>query len=339
MEDIQSWITQYQNGIYAFAATVFVFYILRAFVIGRLVVLSKRTRNKFDDVIIDVIKSLNIAFALTIAFLIGWHYAGMTFEGVAAIKILIILIITHQLTRASRVIFEHIISNIKGGKKGASAIHTLRKIVKIILWLGGGVMIMATLGYNVSSIVAGLGVGGIAIALALQNILSDLFSSFSIYFDKPFAVGDYIITGDQEGEVEKIGLKTTRIRSLRGEEIIVSNRELTNGIIQNFGTLKRRRVLDNLTLTYETSNKKLNKLPEALQKIIDNVQDASFDRIHFKSFGSSALEFELVYYIESNDYLDFVRIQHEVNMDMKTWFEKQKINFAYPTQTVYHQKA
>jgi len=200
-------------------------------------------------------------------------------------------------------------------------------------------MIMATLGYNVSSIVAGLGVGGIAIALALQNILSDLFSSFSIYFDKPFAVGDYIITGDQEGEVEKIGLKTTRIRSLRGEEIIVSNRELTNGIIQNFGTLKRRRVLDNLTLTYETSNKKLNKLPEALQKIIDNVQDASFDRIHFKSFGSSALEFELVYYIESNDYLDFVRIQHEVNMDMKTWFEKQKINFAYPTQTVYHQKA
>jgi len=214
----------------------------------------------------------------------------------------------------------------------------LNIIIKIILWIIGLLLILSNLGINITSLVAGLGIGGIAIALALQNILSDLFSSFAIYFDKPFKVGDFIIIGKDMGTVEQIGIKTTRLRALQGEQIVISNQELTSARIQNFKKLSERRVAFELGVVYGTPDDKMKKIPELIEKIIKETKDTRFDRSHFKSFGDFALIFETVYYITSGEYLDYMNAQQEIGLKIKEKFSTEEIEFAYPTQTLFLNK-
>ena len=196
-------------------------------------------------------------------------------------------------------------------------------------------MVLSNLGYNVTTLVAGLGIGGLAIAFALQKVLEDIFSSVSIYFDKPFEIGDFIIVGEQMGVVKKIGIKSTRIQALQGEEIVISNRELTSVRIQNFKRMEKRRVAFSFGVLYSTSNAKLKKAIEMVKKIVEKAEHADLDRVHFKAFGSSSLDFEVVYYLKSRDYNVYMDTQQEINFAIKEAFEKEKIEFAYPTQTIH----
>jgi hypothetical protein len=175
-------------------------------------------------------------------------------------------------------------------------------------------------------------------AFALQNILSDLFSSFSIYFDKPFVEGDFIIIGNDMGIVKKIGIKSTRIQTLQGQELVVSNKELTSTRINNYKKMSKRRAIFNFGVEYSTSKKKLEKIPTIVKKIINNIELASLDRAHFKSFGDSSLDFEVVYYVDSSDYAKYMDIQQEINLALVLAFEKEKINFAFPSRTIYMAK-
>ena len=199
-------------------------------------------------------------------------------------------------------------------------------------------LILSNLGYNISSLIAGFGIGGVAIALAVQNILGDLFSSLSIYFDKPFKIGDLIQVGSLTGKVRKIGLKTTRVTSLQGEEIIIPNAVLTGQNIQNFGKLKERRNKFSLGLTYETTTAKLKKIPNIIKKIIEDTTNTRFDRAHFSNFGDFSLNFEVVYYVLSQDYAEFMDSQQNINLKIKEAFEKEGIDMAFPTSTVYVNK-
>ena len=216
--------------------------------------------------------------------------------------------------------------------------NTIRLGIKVLLWLVGLIIILSNLGIDVTGLVASLGIGGIAIALALQNVLSDMFSSFSIYIDKPFKIGDTIMIGADMGTVEKIGLKTTRIKTLQGEELVVSNQELTTARIQNFGKMERRRVLYNLGVVYGTPQAKMEKIPEMIKKIVDDVKNVDFDRCHFKTYGDFSLNFEVVYYVNSSEYNEYMNLNQKINLDIYKAFEKEKIEFAYPTQTVYMEK-
>jgi small-conductance mechanosensitive channel len=198
--------------------------------------------------------------------------------------------------------------------------------------------VISNLGVDITSLIAGIGIGGIAIALALQNILSDLFSSFSIYFDKPFKVGDFIVVGEHMGSVEKIGIKTTRVRSPQGEEIVIANQELTTARVQNFRRLERRRNLVTLGVTYETPLAKLKKVTGIIEDIINKQKDATFDRVHFQSFGDFSLNYQIVYYVESEEYGVFMDVQQAINFAIMEAFEKEGIEFAYPTQTLYLSK-
>ena len=197
---------------------------------------------------------------------------------------------------------------------------------------------LSNLGINVTSLVAGLGVGGIAIAFALQNILNDLFSSFAIYFDKPFVVGDFIKIGEHAGTVEKVGIKTTRIRSTTGEELIISNRELTSARVQNFKRLNERRSIFTIGVVYETTAEKLRRIPSIIQTIIESQSLNRFDRVHFKTFGDFSLNFEVSYYVQTTDYKKFMDTQEIVNLKIVEAFEKEGISMAYPTQTIYLEK-
>lgn len=207
-------------------------------------------------------------------------------------------------------------------------------ILNLVAWSIAIIILLDNLGIKVSALVAGLGIGGIAIALAAQTLLGDFFSYFIIFFDRPFKIGDFIIVGDYKGTVEHIGLKTTRIHSLSGEQIVFSNQDLTNSRVRNYKRMDRRRVAFQFGVIYQTPLEQLKKIPRIVEDIITNIPETSFDRAHFASYGDFSLNFEVVYYIQGSNYNKYMNVQQEINFQLKEAFEKQEIEFAYPTQTV-----
>lgn len=190
-------------------------------------------------------------------------------------------------------------------------------------------------GVQVTALIASLGVGGVAVALAVQSILADLFASLSITLDKPFVIGDFIIVDDYMGSVEHIGLKTTRIRSVSGEQLIFANSDLLNSRIRNFKRMRERRAVFSIGVTYETPYEKLVEIPSMIRGIIEAQEKTRFDRAHFKELGDFSLNFEAVYYVLEPDYSLYMDIQQAINLALFQRFEEEGIEFAYPTQTLY----
>ena len=174
--------------------------------------------------------------------------------------------------------------------------------------------------------------------VALQNVLSDIFASFSIYFDQPFKKGDFIIVGEDLGVVQKIGIKSTRIRHLHGEEVTISNRELTSARVHNYKKMENRRVVFNIGVVYSTPSRKLRKGVEIIKDVIKGIRDVELERAHFKSYGDFSLNIEVAYHVLTGDYGKYMDIQQEMNFAIKERFEKEGIEFAYPTQTIYYSK-
>lgn len=191
------------------------------------------------------------------------------------------------------------------------------------------------LDFNINALIAGLGVGGIAVAFALQNVLSDVFGSLAIILDKPFKVKDTIQIGTFMGTVEKVGLKTTRVRSQRGELLVFSNNELLKSTIQNFGDLQERRVALSVGVTYETPYEKLKKVPDIIREAIFTQKNTSVDHITLRELAESSLNFEVRYFVKISDDIKWLEIEHHINLEIIRLFEKEGISFAYPTRTVY----
>jgi small-conductance mechanosensitive channel len=208
-------------------------------------------------------------------------------------------------------------------------------IVRIAIWSLVLLLTLDNLGIDVTALVAGLGIGGIAIALAAQNVLGDLFASLSITFDKPFIVGDFLILDDYLGSVEQIGIKSTRLRSLSGEQIILSNAELLKSRLRNYGSMMQRRIVMTHNVTYDTPIGQLEEIPALIRGIVEAQQDVRFDRSHFARHGAASLDFETVYYVLSADYNRYMDIQQEINLAIHREFGVRGIEFAYPTQRLY----
>ena len=213
-------------------------------------------------------------------------------------------------------------------------IKWINKIVEVVIWCLALILFLDNIGIKITSLIAGFGIGGVAIAFAAQSILVDLFCCFTIFFDKPFEIGDFIVVGAHMGTVEYIGMKTTRLRSLNGEELILPNSDLTNSRISNYKTMKERRVLFSIGVTYDTAVEKLRKIPGLIKDIIDSIPDTRFGRVHFNIYNAYSLNFEIVYYILNSDYDKYMDINQEVNLRIKEKFDKQNIKFAFPTQTL-----
>ena len=218
----------------------------------------------------------------------------------------------------------------------AASVMSLASVAgRVVLWVLVLLVVLHNAGVNITAFVAGLGVAGVAVALAVQNILSDLFASLSIILDKPFVVGDFIVVGDYMGTVERIGLKTTRIRSLSGEQLVFSNTDLLNSRIRNYKRMQERRVLFTLRVTYQTPYEKLVAIPGIIREVIEAQENTRFDRAHFARYGDFALVFEVVYYVTVPDYNVYMDIQQNINLALYRRFGAEGIQFAYPTQTIY----
>lgn len=206
---------------------------------------------------------------------------------------------------------------------------------RIILWLMIALLILENLAINITALVASLGIGGIAVALAVQNILGDVFASLSIILDKPFVVGDFIVIDTAMGTVEHIGLKTTRLRSLSGEQVIISNANLLKERISNHKRMYERRVQFSIGLIYQTAEEDLKEVPTLIRTIVESQSDIRFDRAHFKEYTPSALNFEIVYFVLNPDYNIYMDIQQAINLSIFSAFAQKGIQFAHPVHTVY----
>jgi len=331
------------TGEYAVAlASFFVFLIVLKFIqwaiLVRMKKLAGKTKTDIDDTLVRIVKTIKPPFYLFLSFYLAVRFfLELPAAASRFINVILIVWVVYQVIGAVQVLINYVVRKAMRGEGDDAKVAAgiVGKIAKVTLWIIGLLLILSNFGVNINSLIAGLGIGGIAIAFALQNILSDVFSSFAIYFDKPFVVGDFIVVGPDKGVVERIGIKTTRIRSLGGEELVISNKEITSARVQNFKQMNERRISFTFGVLYETDNRLLRKIPGIVKDIIENIESTRFDRAHFQSFGDSSLDFEAVYYIESQDYNLYMDIQQEINLGIREEFEKEGIEMAYPTRTVY----
>jgi small-conductance mechanosensitive channel len=303
---------------------------------------AKKTKTDFDDEIIDIVNSIPDYLYLFVSLFIGFQFLTVHSTVEKTFDVILIILVIFWATKAIGGIIEFSLykiaqakgSEIKRGEKNM-AYFALSLLAKLVLWTIGFLLILSNLGFDITALVASLGIGGIAVALAVQNILGDVFSSFSLYLDKPFEVDDFIIVGEDMGVVKKIGLKSTRIQALQGEEIVISNNELTSARIQNYKKMQKRRVQFAFGVMYSTPLSKLKKIQKIIKDLMKDIKLITYDRAHFKSFGASSLDCEVVYYIDTNDYNKYMDKQQEINLAILKAFEKEGIEMAFPTRTVH----
>ncbi|MCZ2856380.1 MAG: mechanosensitive ion channel family protein [Candidatus Bathyarchaeota archaeon] len=330
-------------SIIVFALTIFVgwsaYFIFRRYLSGW----AKKTKTKVDDEILRNIKTP----AILLAVLFGAYYSleALTFiipySGIlgAIFTIVGILVVTFIITRVINVLISWYATRAERRRKlSEHLLFVLKKSIQAVVYIFAFLAILVAFKIDLSGLVVGLGVGGIAIALALQNVLSDVFSAFSIYFDRPFEVGDFIVVGDYSGTVKKIGIKSTRVQLLQGEELVMSNRQLTTANVRNFRKLKKRRIVFKLGVTCDTPVEKLRKIPDIISGIIGNTELAELDRVHFTEFGDFSYNFEVVYYMKTPDYVKYRDTQQAINFSILEAFKKEGIEMPFPTQTIFVNK-
>jgi len=303
--------------------------------------LTQKTNTIIDDVIIGALRKTKLLYLLIVSIFVGSIWLSLPSEVRSPLwKVAIVATIIQAGIWVSTALQVWLENYSKDETDGADrmTMNALSFLGRIALWATVLLLVLDNLGVDVTALVAGLGIGGIAIALAVQNVLSDLFASLSIVLDKPFVPGDFVVVGDMAGSVEHIGIKTTRIRSISGEQLVFSNTDLLGSRIRNFGRMQERRVVFSLGVTYQTPADKLERIPGLIKAAIESQERVRFDRSHFASYGDSALNFETVYYVESSDYATHMDILQSVNLTIYRSFATEGIEFAYPTQTLFIEK-
>lgn len=312
----------------------------KRFATRRLGIIAARTKTEIDDFFVDLLRRTQLLFLIPLGLYAGALALIIPADADRAIKTLMLLSFLLQVAFWGNTVITFWISRTakKRLEQDAAAATTIRAfgiLGKLVLWIVLALLALDNLGIKITSLIAGLGIGGVAIALAMQNILGDLFASLSIVFDKPFVIGDFIIVDEHLGTVERIGLKTTRLRSLSGEQLILSNKDLLQSRIRNYKRMYERRVVFSIGVTYQTPYEKLQQIPGMIKDIIEGQENTRFDRSHFSAYNDSSLNFETVYYVLVSNYNAYMDIQQAINLTLYKQFEEKGIEFAYPTRTIY----
>lgn len=321
------------------ALTLYVgLWVLKNVICSKLKKISHTTETVVDDFIVNILGVTRNYFILGVSIYAGIHASVLNKKyGIYADRFLVIIVALQMIRWGREAIDTWVGLTIKKKNNDPSIKTSLGFIGLILKFVVISLIILSglnNLGVNVSTFITGLGVGGVAIALATQNILGDLFSSLSIVFDKPFVVGDAVSFGEWNGTIEHIGLKTTRIKSLSGEQIVVSNSDLLSSKIRNYKRMEERRVVFRVGVTYGARRENLKKVPGLIENIITKEANTRFDRSHFVNYGDSSLDFESVYYVTSPDYKLYADLHQKILFDIHEAFEAHQLDFAYPTRTI-----
>ena len=340
----------YGNRVYDYAISMGIFIvgiicirILKSILLKNLWKWAAKSDTEIDDMVLKMIEKSLLPVLYYGMFYIGFMSLNLHGSLRKLINVLGIILLTYLGIRTVIAVIQFAINNIWFQKEKdvgvRSKIQGLFPAIKVVIWGIGLIFLLDNLGFEINTLIAGLGIGGIAVALAAQAVLGDLFSYFCILFDRPFELGDFVILDQYLGTIEHIGIKTTRLRSLGGEQLVFSNTDLTNSRLRNYKRMYRRRIVFKFGVTYGTSLEKLKKIPGIVKDIIDNVEECTFDRAHFAAFGDFSLNFEVVYYVEVPDYTRYMDVQQVINFALKKEIEGIGAEFAFPTQTLYLEKS
>lgn len=335
--DIVQWATACGIAL----ASILALHLLLRLTRGRFAAFARHTATTWDDLILHTLGRTRWFFLIGTGCYAGSialelpHGADLV---LFSITVGIVLIQIGMWSSGALVFWAHDYRE-RSLKEDRAATTTLGALVflgQLVIWSAVALLVLQNAGVDITALITGLGIGGIAVALALQKVLGDLFSSLAIVFDKPFVLGDFVIVGELMGSVEKVGLKTTRIRSLSGEQLVFSNSDLLDSRIRNYGRMYERRVLFSLGVTYSTERSLLREIPGIVRAAVEaQGKQTRFDRSHFSGYGDFALGFESVYYVLSPDYNRYMDIQQAIYLRIHEEFERRGIEFAYPTQTLY----
>ncbi|MBN8576036.1 MAG: mechanosensitive ion channel family protein [Cytophagales bacterium] len=299
---------------------------------------AEKTETKWDDYLVKGLEKFGLPIFNFVVIYIGLSYLTLPERADKLVHNALGVVFTFYAIRLLsafiRLLLESFIKNQPEGAEKLKQLNGIMLIINVVIWGIGLLFLFDNLGYDVTAIIAGLGIGGIAIALAAQNILGDLFNYFVIFFDRPFEVGDYITVDDKKGTVEYIGIKTTRLISAGGEQLAFANSDLTKSRIHNFKRMNRRRIVFSIGVVYNTPAEQLARIPAIIEQIIKTQPLATFDRAHFARFGAYSLDYEIVYFVEAPDYISYMNVQQEINLSLFKTFADAGIEFAFPTQTV-----
>lgn len=339
--ELTYWGNTLHNYLISFAFIIVgfvVLHLIKNYVLSRLKKIVSRTESNLDDIALQVVERFGIPIFRVLV--IYWALELLTLHANVqkwlriAYGVVTLYFLISFLLALVRKILEAQVLKLENGESKLRQIGGIMVVLKIIVWSVGLLLLFSNLGYNVTTILTGLGIGGIAIALAAQNILGDLFNYFVIFFDRPFEVGDFIVVDDKKGTVENIGIKTTRLRSISGEQLIIANSNLTSSRIHNFKRLESRRVIFKLGVVYGLPLEKLKMIPDIIKNIVVKSELVNFDRVHFASYGDFSLNYEVVFFVNTPDYNTYMDILQQINFDIYEQFALQKIDFAFPTQTL-----
>jgi small-conductance mechanosensitive channel len=304
---------------------------------------AEKTETTLDDDIIAAVQSLIVVLVIVIG--IEYSLTPLSFmqpysETLNSVFLVLEIFLGAFVgARIANILAEFYLQ--KTSRPGVNKNHLVfmtKKIVQIVAYVAAVLVVLYVFQVDLTGAIVGLGIGGIAVAFALQSTLSDFFTSFFIYFDRPFEIGDFINVGENSGTVSNITIRSTRIKLLSGEELIISNKELTAAHVRNFRKLEKRRITFTIGVTYDTPTEKLKKIPDIVKEIIKNKPNAEIERVHFTEFGDFALKFLISYYVTVADYTTYLDAQQSINFEIKEAFDREGIEMAYPTSTVIVKK-
>jgi len=305
--------------------------------------LANSTSTRLDDALVAAAKSTRSFFYVVAGLYAGARYVTLPPAIVGVFNDILASAVLIQIGLWVSEGFRSFLSHLRDDKypddaEVATSFNLIRMLGVGVIWFLVFVFVLQAWGVNVTALITGLGIGGIAIALAVQNILADLFASLSIIFDKPFLVGDSLAIDEYRGTVEEIGLKTTQLRSVSGEQLVFSNSDLLRSRIRNYGRMLERRADFNFGIVYETDPGLVAQIPGWVREIVEAQEMTRFDRCHFKGLGQWALEFETVYFMVVPDYKVFMDVQENVNLALMRRLADAGVEFAYPTQLLYERR-
>jgi small-conductance mechanosensitive channel len=338
---VQAWLTA--SGI--MFGTYVSLLLLRKVVLVRLQQLAERTSTQIDNMITDVLKRTGIWFTTYLSIYTGTRYLTLPEEADSVLRHLAVIVLSLQLAIwGHHLIAYWLVRFLRQRHSDDPGVQTmvgaLGFIGRLVLFSALLLTALQNMDIKIDTLLAGLGIGGIAVALSVQSILGDLFASLSIVFDKPFLIGDFIILDNgMMGTVEHVGLKTTRVRSLTGEELVIANNDLLKTRIRNYRQMQNRLVNFTLGVTYQTSTAKLRRIPQIIKAIIDEHPSTAFEWADFSGFGTFSLDYDVAYYVRNYEWYSFMRIRGEIYLEILERFAEEGIEFAYPTQTVFVERA
>lgn len=348
LNTLNLWLENHSLPLWIFplALGVLIFLILaftRRIVLNGLSRRAPTTKSLLDDLAVELLKSVKVFFLFVGAAYSMIHLLELSPSLHSFISKSFSLVFLYQVWVSGSVgvnfwIAKHLRIKAEKDVESATTLGLISFAAKLCLLVLIVLLALNNLGVNITALVAGLGVGGIAVALALQNILGDLFASLTIVLDKPFNVGDFIVVGDFKGSIEHIGLKTTRIRSLSGEQLIMANGDLLQSRIRNYKRMSERRIIYTLGVTYQTKPEALKAIPGIIEGIVKGTPKTRFDRCHFLKFSESNLEFEIVYWVLDSNFNVYADIAQKINVETFEAFNSRGIEFAYPTRTLFMQR-